>query len=348
MLFILLIFPLVGCNLNINYTDDPMPTGTPIPGVTGTPTPTPMRIGGGTDGFKIVFNSQRNNSLGGSDIFSMDIDGGNVTQLTTDNNKTMNNNPELSPDGSKVLYLKRKYSPTDGTVASLEVWVMNVDGTGGTPVYTYPHTTEQQWIMYATWTPAGKIIVADKYDFKIIPYIGAAPTVITVPTINGSKPYIWSVPRVSPNGDQIVFDNWIHATQRNEIYVAYFNGSTISNPIKIYDGWFFDSYWSPDGTKIICSGNLTNTYPSNIYMLNKIDALNANGTQLTKDVTYVTPIFSSDGQKIIFTNPSNTYAEIYSIDKPNGQGTLNLGLTSLTNNNFYDGYFERDRFWTAR
>ena len=68
---------------------------------------------------KIVFTSDR---TGNFDIWMMDPDGTNLTQLTANPEREVE--PMISPDGTKILY---ETGPSGGFT---ELWVMNIDGTG--------------------------------------------------------------------------------------------------------------------------------------------------------------------------------------------------------------------------
>src|SRR5579864_3851035 len=97
----------------------------------------------GTNG-KIVFMSNRN---GGSyEIFSMDSDGTNQTNLT--NNTTVNDSdPEWSPDGTKIVFDSNR-------VGNQQIFVMNADGSGVTRL-----TNNSSFEENPDWSPDGSKIL---------------------------------------------------------------------------------------------------------------------------------------------------------------------------------------------
>ena len=79
------------------------------------------------DGKRIAFQSDRSNDGYYSQIFIMDTDGSNVTLLTTDKgehqlplNSDGNTNP-WSPDGSKLLYLRKGLSETEWILQYIDI-----------------------------------------------------------------------------------------------------------------------------------------------------------------------------------------------------------------------------------
>ncbi len=80
------------------------------------------------DGSKIAFVGV-GATLGGSHIYTMNVDGTGLTSLTGKKiNSTTKNHPDWSPDGSKIVY--GKYAQRAGT--PYDIMVMNADGTGKT------------------------------------------------------------------------------------------------------------------------------------------------------------------------------------------------------------------------
>jgi PKD repeat protein len=71
------------------------------------------------DGTKIAFV----NAEGTSDIYFMDLDGGNMVQVTNDN--SLEFYPTWSPDGQKIVYCA-----APNTNSNIKVWGVNTDGTG--------------------------------------------------------------------------------------------------------------------------------------------------------------------------------------------------------------------------
>ncbi|KYK37375.1 MAG: hypothetical protein AYK19_21645 [Theionarchaea archaeon DG-70-1] len=80
------------------------------------------------DGKKIVFSSYR---YGNDDIYVMDADGSNLTNLT--NNPARDMHPSWSPDGKKILFASYR----DG---NWEIYVMDADGSNQINLTNNPET----------------------------------------------------------------------------------------------------------------------------------------------------------------------------------------------------------------
>ena len=78
------------------------------------------------DGTKIAFSSDIDGQSG-YNIYVMDIDGSNITRLTT-NNDAYDQYPSWSPDGTKIAF----YS--GDSIFSSQIYTMNSDGTNQTRV----------------------------------------------------------------------------------------------------------------------------------------------------------------------------------------------------------------------
>ena len=116
------------------------------------------------DGSKIIFNSARTSPDVSAkwldlylEIFTMDIDGGNLKQLTSF--KTICTYPSMSPDGQKIAFRKIIKSPglnwsLDSISVNSEVFVMDIDGSN--PVNISNNLAYDGW---PCWMPDGKRIL---------------------------------------------------------------------------------------------------------------------------------------------------------------------------------------------
>jgi len=82
------------------------------------------------NGTRVVFSSTRSGTF---EIWAMDADGGNLTQLTAAPGADFN--PTFSPDGQQIAWWKQRAGQGD-------VWVMNSDGTGQLNVTNTPAAFE--------------------------------------------------------------------------------------------------------------------------------------------------------------------------------------------------------------
>ncbi len=98
----------------------------------------------------IVFNSSGDplgtNPTGDFEIFTMDLDGGNVFQVT--NNTVIDSGPKWSPDCSTI-----SYNSLDTT--SLDIHRINADGTGDVNLTNTPGIFDA----FSAWSPDGTAVV---------------------------------------------------------------------------------------------------------------------------------------------------------------------------------------------
>ena len=211
------------------------------------------------DGRRIAFGSDRG---GAYDIWIMNADGSNPTQLTHLGSATViATHPAWSPDGSKIAF-----RVAEGDVANL--YVMNADGSGiapltsGTMIYGAP-----------AWSPDGRKIVVsrastptDPPEIFVMNADGTAPVQLTSSGINED-------PSWSPDGSKIAFNC---RDPDREVCVMNADGSGIVQ--LTHNDAVADVYpwWSLDGAKIVFSSSRDGDYE--VYVM---DANGANQTRLT-------------------------------------------------------------------
>jgi Tol biopolymer transport system component len=247
---------------------------------------------------KIAFISNRD---GNYEIYVMDTNGANKTNITKNNASDINH--AWSPDGTKIAFI----SHNNGL--SGELYVMNIDGSELKGLNVGASFSQS-----LSWSPDSKKIAFTAGDIGIINSDGTGLTNLT--SNNYQSPH---APSWSPDGSKIAFFSST-IDQGDRLYVI---GTDGSGSMKLADevNQLYQSapLWWPDNSKIAFYSNSQGDDSSGIY------TVNANGTGLTlfnDEIIWDSPSWSPDGSKITFTNRN----EIYVI---NANGT---DLTNLTDN----------------
>jgi Tol biopolymer transport system component/serine/threonine protein kinase len=308
------LFPTPTLEPTATFTATPEPSAT----LTATPKPTPLGRGG-----KIAFVSQRDGNTH-QQIYVMDSDGSNVTQLTYDEvNKSW---PMWSPDGKQILYVADGgYGPYNSRY-NLDIWVMNADGSN--PI----NLTEAQGVDEdPIWSPNGNKIVWVSRRF-------GGTRQLMIMNADGSEPERLSNefeeynPTFSPDGEILLFSSTFFFTLNIRIPDMEEEESGPYDYTEIYDdrydepdriGKAIEPAWSPDGNFIVFVRTTGNN--RHIYV---VDA-NSNGatvTDLTKVGLNFDPAWSPDSRWILFATTRDGNSEIYTMD------FAGRFLTNLTNN----------------
>ena len=149
------------------------------------------------------------------DLYIMDADGGNVTQLTF--SPGYDGGPFFSPDDSQIVW--RRFNP-DGN--SAEIWTMNVDGSGARQL-----TAEAMVAWGPYFHPSGEYIIYSSnllghanFELFLIDIDGNSPPVRATNTAgtdilpvfsrDGAR-LAWSTTRTPDGASQIHIGDWNHA-----------------------------------------------------------------------------------------------------------------------------------------
>ena len=271
---------------------------------------------------KIAFVTRRD---GNSEIYLMDPDGGNQTNLT--NNSADDYSPAWSPDGAKIAFVSNRNG-------NEQVFLMNADGSNPMQL-----TFDLSYSYRPSWSPDGTRIAFSASQGEISPseifVISSDGSHLTRLT-NATSDLDWSGdPAWSPDGTRIVFDKGFFFA---DLYVINADGSNETRLTT--DGW--SPYWSPDGAEIVFARSATPCYffdPPFVPCLYEIFAINATGNnsrQLTTTAypfSNSSPTWSPDGTRIAFErgdyNSSTNTSDIYVM---NADGSNQTSLTSTRNN----------------
>lgn len=191
-------------------------------------------------GSSVLFASNRSDD--NFEIYRVSPKGGEPQRLTVDR---VNNDlaPVASRDGRLVAWEKEIVAP-DGSVTSVEIWAMNIDGSdqrvvvrNGSENRSPSWTASDAGLVYESRAPGNADI------FRVALSGGSAVNLT-------NNPFADQYPRVSPDGSRISFQS--NRDFNFEIYTMNSDGSGLRNRTASPADDRFAS-WTPDGARIVWS-----------------------------------------------------------------------------------------------
>jgi TolB protein len=256
---------------------------------------------------KIVFVSNKN---GNEDIFIIDIDGANLTQLT--DNTARDVYPVSSPDGKKIAY-------TSEIGGYWQIVVMEADGSNKVQLTRDPFRSG-----YPTWSFDGRHIFYEVYrdgDWEIyrMNSDGSGKKRLTF----NSDSYDWH-PSAHPFQYQVLYESGPGGNEK--LYLMDEDGS---NKDRVSDNGMRmrTPTYSPDGSEIAFMG-----YEGNNHFIYLMDSDGENIKRLTGDISKCGhPEYSPDGEFIVFQGIVDGQEEIFII---NSDGSNLKRLTNIPGNDW--------------
>lgn len=215
------------------------------------------------------------------DIFSADLDGSNVLQLTDTNGYDAEGT--VSPDGRKIVFTSMR----DG---DLEIYTMNIDGSSQTRLTEQLgydggafFSPDSQWIIYRAKHPseaaevgeykrliAENLVAPDELEIYIMRADGTEKRQIS--SHGGAN---WA-PFFHPSGTKVIFasdmDNENPRVPNFELYLMNLDGGELER-ITFDDAFDGFPMFSPDGTKLIWASNRFSANPgeTNVFIADWIN-----------------------------------------------------------------------------
>ena len=256
---------------------------------------------------RIVFASNRD---GDWDIYSMDVNGNNLLQLT--DHPASDEYPACAPDGRRIAFTSKR----DGLP---DLYVMDGDGNNVVRL-TNSDSPEGR----PSWSPAGTTIAFSSSceincDIFTVDGDGDNLTRLAQHEMDDVRPS-WS-----PDGSKIAFVSALGGLvfSPRHIFVMNADGKERRNLTGNTD--LMDSFsptWSPDGDKIAFNSR-RNFMSDDIYV---ITAEGKTLEKLTEEGDNTSPVYVLDGTKIAFVSHRDGDYNIYLMDT-NGRNAVKLTRT---------------------
>ena len=242
----------------------------------------------------IYFSSNR--LANNYELYRMPASGGTPVRLTMDPDHN-DYSPTPSRDGKMLAWVREVAKPGEG-VTSTEIWVMSVDGSHARAlVQNGAMNASPSWIAGDTALVFASDVGGDWEIYRVSLTPGSMPRNLT------NNPYADQSPRVSPDGQRIVFQS--NRTLDFEIYTMNIDGSDVRNVSQDPADDRFPT-WSADGTQIFW-----NRYADSF----NIWRMNADGTNqrvvLAGSFSDTSPAVAPDGSAVVFTSDRATPSSLF-------------------------------------
>jgi Tol biopolymer transport system component len=285
---------------------------------------TPARAAYAGRNGRILFTA---NLHGTYQLYTMEPDGTKVRPITNLHlpNGFQTIQADWSPDGTKMAL----GLPTGGPDHNGDLYVMNADGTGLTPIYANPNTGDE----VPNWSPDGQDIVFAHFSVTG----GSACCIYTIHADGTGLRQITNVdgfcPVYTPDGAHIVFDSSSQGLIA-ALWMINVDGTGLHRltGAKIRAGC---PDVSPDGQHIAFYNNQNGIDATSIF------TMNIDGTGVTRLTNAgcchhdVWAHYSPDGKRIVFTSDRNYWNDCcFDIFEINADGT---GMRQITSNLTIDG-----------
>ena len=262
---------------------------------------------------RIVFASNRD---GDWDIYSMDVNGDNLAQLT--DHPASDRFPGCSPDGRRIAFESERGVTPD-------LYVMDSDG-GNVTRLTRDNFLEGN----PSWTPDGTRFAFDSFRFVVGNWEIYAMDADGNNVINLTK-HKWGdvKPSWSPDGSRIAFvsarDGGFNTP--HHIFIMNADGTerrNLTGDTHLRDNW--GPSWTPDGHKIAFSSRrlFRNGHRRDIFVIT------TDGEELEQLTdgprSSSSPVYSPDGTKIAYVSGRRGNSNIYTMDA-NGKNAAKLTKT---------------------
>ena len=273
-------------------------------------------------GPRIVFASNRD---GDWDIYSMDVNGNNLLQLT--NHEKSDRALACSPDGRKIAFRSERDGPPD-------LYVMDNDGNNVIRL-----TNSNSFESRPSWSPDGKKIAfssscENNCDIFTVDTVGENRTRLAQHEMGDV------VPSWSPDGSKIAFASLppgVIAFADYHIFVMNADGKkrrNLTGDTGLTGN--FSPTWSPDGKKI--------AFDSQRNFIYDIYVISAEGKKLERltegEGNNTRPAYVQDGTRIAFESDRDGAWNIYLMNT-NGRNAIQLTRTPPGTNNSHPSWLPR-------